>query len=148
MKYFFLYVSNHINYKIMLPTIDGHFWVVRNGKILDTDFAEYSMIKKFHNLTGNMVYKEADDLTQTLMIIKFRRALNEVGLCEDDYVELKKGIYNGKVVANNCYYNSLLVMKEGDELKFGSMGWKKKNGDGIWWEYGGEDWKGIKAFLK
>ena len=132
----------------MLPVIDGHFWVVRNGKILDTDFAEYGMIRKYHNLTGNMVYKEADDFTQTLMVLKFRKALNKFGMCEDDYIRFKKCMCAGKAVFRSCYYNSLMVMKEGDELKFGSMGWNKKDGSGVWWEFGGEDWKGIKAFLK
>ena len=98
----------------MLPVIDGHFWVERNGKILDTDFAEYGIIRKYHNLTGGMVYKEADNLTQALMILKFKKALNNVGLAEDDYLLLKKCMYDGKAVMNECYYNSLLVMEEGD----------------------------------
>ena len=132
----------------MLPVIDGHFWVERNGKILDTHFPYYDMIKMYHGCCGEMMYHEADDFTQKLMITRFKRELNKVGLCEDDYLHLKSVIYDGKAVMNECYYISLLAMKEGDRLVFGSLGWKKKDGSGVWWEYGGKDYKGIKAFLK
>lgn len=137
---------NHLD--LMLPVIDGHFWVESNGKILDTNFPYYDMIKMCHNLKGEMMYKEADAFTQELMLIKFRKALNKVGLDEKEYLTLKTAMHDGKAVMNECYYNSLLAMKEGDRLVFGSLGWKKRDGSGVWWEYGGEDWKGIKAFLK
>ena len=132
----------------MLPIIDGHFWIVRDGNILDTYFDEYDIVKKIHNLTGNMVYKEADAFTQALMVLKFRKSLEKCGINEDKYVALKREVGMNEPRPNDCYFNCLLVMKEGDELKFGSMGWKKSDGSGIWWEFGGEDWTGIKSFLK
>ena len=55
---------------IGFPTIDGHFWIERDGKIVDIEFKEYDLIKTIHNLADGMVYKEADTLTQTVMIEK------------------------------------------------------------------------------
>ena len=55
---------------IGFPTIDGHFWIERDGKIVDIEFKEYDFIKTIHNLADGMVYKEADTLTQTVMIEK------------------------------------------------------------------------------
>ena len=47
-----------------------------------------------------------------------------------------------------CFQNALLEYQEGDVLKFGSMGWRKKDGSGVWWEFGGEDWTGVSSFIK
>ena len=30
---------------IGFPTIDGHFWIERDGKIVDIEFKEYDLIK-------------------------------------------------------------------------------------------------------
>jgi hypothetical protein len=132
----------------LLPTIDGHFWIERDGKIVDTYFKGYDYVKKVNNLTGEMVYKEADDTTQKIMIMMFRKSLAKAGMSEDEYVALKKLLGMNKPAEDDCYFNCLLELKEGDMLKFGSMGWNKKNGSGVWWEYGGEDWSGVSAFLK
>ena len=130
---------------IPLPTIDGHFWIERNGKIIDSDFKEYDYIKHYHNCGGEMKYKEADSLTQLIIIKIFKRSLSSMGFDYDTYKKISAGepqkIYY-------CYQNCLLILQDGDVLKFGSMGWKKNNSSKIWWLFGGEDWVGAKSFLK
>ena len=37
---------------IGFPTIDGHFWIERDGKIVDIEFKEYDFIKSIHNLAA------------------------------------------------------------------------------------------------
>ena len=132
----------------LLPIIDGHFWIERDGKIVDTYFKGYDYVKKVNNLTGEMVYKEADDTTQKIMIMMFRKSLAKAGFTIRRYVAFKKLLGMNKPMEDDCYFNCLLELKEGDMLKFGSMGWNKKDGSGVWWEYGGEDWSGVSAFLK
>ena len=41
---------------------------LRDGEIVDIEFKGYDFIKKYHTLADGMVYKEADILTQTVMI--------------------------------------------------------------------------------
>ena len=130
---------------IAFPTIDGHFWIERNGKIIDIEFNEYNDIKKYRGCKGGMVHKEADDMTQAVMIKIYDKCLTSVGLNMAKFkaFSVRKGI---KPQFQMCYQNCLLEMKEGDVLKFGSMGWKRS--DGVWWEYGGENYKGVKSFIK
>jgi hypothetical protein len=132
----------------MFPTIDGHFWIVRHGRIIDTDFKEYGWIKKVNGCRGEMIYKEADENTQKIMIKLFMKCLENVGLTMETFKQMSVK-HKREPRFNSCFQNCLLAYREGDELKFGSMGWKKKNKkDGIWWEYGGEDLEGVRAFLK
>lgn len=134
------------------PTMDGHFWVVRDGKIIDIDFQEYNMIRRIRNCKNKVVYLEADEITQRLMIATHLKiisntlggtpatAINVLG----SYCEIK-GI---EPECYNCLVNSIMeIHKNGGELKFGSMGWEQKSG-GVFYEFGGVDFKGIKAFLK
>jgi hypothetical protein len=130
------------------PTIDGHFWVERDGKILDDDFKEHEYIKHVNKCSGGKMYKEADALTQKVIISMFNRALtSHIG----DYQQfrdfsIKMGIT--KPIFQCCFQNSVMRLKDGDVLKFGSMGWKRNNSAEIYYEFGGDDWVGAKRFLK
>jgi hypothetical protein len=130
------------------PSIDGHFWIEINGEIIDNYFKEYDFVKSYNNCSGDMIYKEADKLTQTIIIEMFKRSLTSMGLNYETFIQLchRHNIHLAKV--DNCYQNCLLFLEEGDILKFGSMGWKRKIGPEIHWEYGGKDWVGAKTFLK
>ena len=51
-----------------LPHIDGHFWIVRDGKIVDPYFKEYDLLVKFHNgKKGSFIHKPADNMTQLVI---------------------------------------------------------------------------------
>ena len=39
--------------------MDGHFWIVRNGEIIDPYFEEYDMVKVINKLEG-----EFDSMTE------------------------------------------------------------------------------------
>jgi hypothetical protein len=128
------------------PTIDGHFWIVRNGEILDIEFQEYSYIKKVRNCDDGMVYKEADAVTQMCMINIWEKCLTSQGLDKYSFKYKVPSGYFPQMCC--CFQNCMMMWEKGDVLKFGSMGWKKKNRTDTWWEFGGENYIGVKAFLK
>lgn len=136
---------------ILFPIIDGHFWVERDGKIIDPYFQEYDFIKKFQNLTGDIVYLEAEQLTQKLINTKFNKILDELFGTEaykkfrDGSIECKRP----KAIFGGCYQNSVIeIANNGGILKFGSMGWKRKSKAGIHYEFGGEGWKFHQFLMK
>ena len=132
---------------IQFPTIDGHFWLERNGKVVDIEFKDYDYIKKYHNCDDGMVYKQADTNTQLIMTRIFEKCMKSMGEDKASYRILCKNMGIGAMF-RCCFQNCMLAFQEGDLIRFGSMGWNKRNGSGVWWEFGGEDWKGVKAFLK
>jgi hypothetical protein len=132
---------------ISFPAFDGHFWVERDGVIIDTEFKEYDLIKKAHKAKDGMVYKEADATTQKIMIAIMMKVLEKNNLTVETFHALSVFCGMLKPMFRCCIQNSLIALAEGGELKFGSMGWEKPNGK-IWWEFGGEDWTGVGKFLK
>jgi hypothetical protein len=124
------------------PTIDGHFWLVRDGKIIDTYFDNYDYIKRVQGCNNKQVYLPASPLVQTVIKRKFSEVDESNDITKQD-IQLA---FNGKPMPHCCWQNSKMFMKDGDELVFGSMGWHKKSG-GIHYEFGGEDWT-VKQFLK
>jgi hypothetical protein len=53
---------------------DGHYWVERNGKIIDIDFPEYQLIKVMKGCKGKCQYKEAPMDVQKVFIKSIRTA--------------------------------------------------------------------------
>ena len=130
-----------------IPKIDGHFWVVRDGKIIDPHFKEYDLIRSIHK-GKKFIYHPADAMTQRMMI-----AINEKVIKKDyatisefvaDYIKIS----GEEPVCNFCLFNALIeIEKNGGELVFGSWGVERKDGSKHW-EFGGEDYKGVSAFFK
>ena len=139
----------------MYPTIDAHFWIVRDGEIIDNDFPEYDLIRKIHGCEPETkVYKEAPDKTQEIMIEIFKEDTLHLFKCKKWETAIKQIMFITKLAGiskpqfNHCFQNSIIEQYcNGGELRFGSMGFKKTNGD-TWWEYGGEDYKTIRQFRK
>lgn len=136
------------------PTIDAHFWVERDGVIIDPYFKEYNYVKKVWGLGNEQVHLEADLPTQNIMIEIHKRILKRnVGGADfqeamKNLIDLAKKFQMDTPRANECWNNVLLeVYKNGGEIKFGSMGWKCKNSNKVFYEYGGVDWK-VKDFMK
>jgi hypothetical protein len=126
----------------MYPVIDGHFWVERDGKVIDPYFEEYDKIKKFWGCVGDAVYQPADDLTQQVILRKFEKILTvkQTGISMKTMGGLKR--------AYDCWGNaSLEIVENGGTIVFGSMGWKKKKTGTIHYEFGGDGWK-VHQFLK
>ena len=128
---------------------DGHFWVVRDGKVIDPYFKEYDAVKRLFGCNGEQVFLPASDAIQKVMlkkiitpIVKQIRSLKENGgdaavaevLTEPEY--------------RRCAGNALIeAYKNGGRVVFGSMGWKRNNNKGIHYEFGGENWT-IHHFLQ
>lgn len=140
--------------QLLTPIIDAHFWVERDEKIIDWDFENYNYIKRVNNCEGNKVYYEAPIETQMIMIELCYRMSNKTlqsnnENCAIKMKELYKKIGFDDREPDMCFSNCIIEIAEnGGELRFGSMGWKKKNSNDIWWEYGGENYKMFKDFIK
>jgi len=117
------------------PNFDGHFWVERNGEIIDPYFKEYDMYKSRWNCVGEVIHLPASDLVQKVMIKKFK-TVDEIMDVDDEFFLMffrEPGI-------GQCFQKSRLeILKNGGKLVFGSMGWKISSG-GIHYEFGGENW--------
>jgi hypothetical protein len=142
---------------IEFPTTDGHFWVVRDGIIIDTIFAEYKTICRVRNAdVKTLSYLPAPEMTQKLMINMYKKVLTNVfgemtfeEQCKEFFAitKLMKGDLSPSYL--NCFQNCLLeINQRGGELVFGSLGFKLKGKEGYWYEFGGADYKTIKQFLK
>ena len=124
--------------------LDGHFWVVQNGKIIDPYFKEYDQCKSFWKCGGERIYLPADDLIQKVMKVKYIDSALTIMNTNRTMWEMR--VYGG-VQPNSCNINAILeVMKNGGEIVFGSMGWEKNDGSGVHYEFGGENWT-IAKFL-
>lgn len=136
------------------PSIDGHFWVVRNGEIIDFDFDFYDYCRKVNKCVDKTPHHlEADANTQMIMIGMYKKITQKV-FGESNWDECARmmvlmldrmGVKSPQ--AEQCWQNAVReVVKNGGEIKFGSLGWAKKDGS-IHWEYGGETYKSVKQFL-
>jgi len=124
--------------------MDGHFWVNFEGVIVDPYFKGYDIVKRINNLEGDRIYLPAPPLIQAVMKKRYI----------DDRIKLVKDLADKRLISlterreDCCNMNALLEwMANGGEIVFGSLGWKKKNSDEIWWEYGGVDYT-VADFLR
>jgi len=106
------------------PSIDGHLWVMRDGKIIDPHFKSYNIICMIRGVdVKKQVHIPASDIIQKVIIKKWTDFLEHICLKDWDNK------------ADYCFINAIAEQqKNGGELVFGSMGW------GDWIEYGGIDW--------
>lgn len=143
--------------KMDFPIIDGHFWVERDGKIIDPHFPSYNMICKLRKCDSKAPksYIPAPEITQTLIKDMFMKILKNV-LGEksqeeifSEFMVLTKLYIGLKPVVNRCFQNCIIEIAErGGTLVFGSMGFKYKNKDGYFYEFGGENYTTVKQFIK
>ena len=127
---------------IQIPIIDGHYWIVRDGKIIDPYLKLYDLIKMKNGLTDEIVYVEAPQLIQSVLIKK-------IHIFEDIVSEMPMDACAGWIPRFNCCVQNALIDRKlnGGKLVFGSMGWKKQDGKGVHYEFGGLDWT-VRQFLK
>ena len=149
------------------PTIDGHFWVVRDGKIIDPVFNGYKYVCKVHDAdVTTLSHIPAPMMTQKIMINIFTKVMENVlwsdncfdkvyncfdkgDNCFDKFYKMSMITKNSTPEWNRCWQNCLIeIYENGGEIVFGSLGFKYKNKEGFWYEYGGEDYKTIKDFIK
>jgi hypothetical protein len=133
--------------KLELPCVDGHFWIERDGKIIDPFFPKYDAIVSINGCDKNkQVWVEASPEIQREAIAEYTayyRQETEIG--EDkpfsEAVErilaLSKLMNAPPIRAYNCFMNAMIEYNlRGGRLVFGSMGWERK-GKSTWYEFGG-----------
>ena len=132
-----------------LITMDAHFWVVRNGEIVDTYFEEYDMIKRANGVNPNepVIHCPASPEIQEMLISFIRQTLiDEFGSMED-FALANEMFFDGEARQGHCQINSFYeAFKRGGQIVMGSWGFKKQGK--MWWEYGGKDWDTPMAFVK
>lgn len=133
-----------------VPSFDGHFWVERDGKVIDPYFKEYDFIKMFNGLEGDCIRVEASAHIQSSIIDLFIGCLRKYCKTDNVFKECFE-IMNDKKIPlryGNCFINAVKEIGEnGGVLKFGSLGWKKKKSNKVFYEYGGVNWT-KNQFLK
>jgi hypothetical protein len=130
-----------------IPKLDGHFWVMRDGKVIDPHFKEYDFIKAVHKGV-KYVYQPADAMTQRMMIAIHQKVVKQeyatIGEFVADYIKIS----GEEPVCAFCLFNALIEIEtNGGELVFGSWGVERKDGSKFW-EFGGDGWTGVSAFFK
>jgi len=112
-----------------LNLADIHFWVERNGMIIDPEFIAWeNMVKKINNLEGKKIYQSLNDKETIKKYLKYQISIFDVRTMN---------ILKDQPMNRQCYINSLNeIKKNGGKLKVGKLGWKIRNKDDIWWEYG------------
>jgi hypothetical protein len=135
----------------LFPSIDAHFWVERDGEIIDPDFKEFDIIGSVWDCdTKDKKYIPAPEMTQKIMIEQYYRVL-KYRMKIDNIDEVIQKFYIGSKRRefpryNCCFQNAIIeIAKNGGKLVFGSMGFKKYEG-GYHYEWGGEDYKTIGDF--
>ncbi len=155
----------------MMPTIDAHYWVERDGKIIDPDFPEDDeYIRVFQNTTREKKYHEAPEIVQKVFIAIGEKSLDTelrkmtmmgkdgfVALAESDWETFMKPLTaekREKLLAEyeprfgSCMLNAYKEAKiNGGRIVFGSQGYVKKRG-GVHWEFGNPEWDKVAQFKK
>jgi hypothetical protein len=126
------------------PTIDAHFWVERDGKIIDPEFSkDDAFIRSFNNTTKEKKYHEAPEIVQKVFCAILTKHMSIFDAKE--LVDLCK-TYTPAFA--QCHLNAFIEWKKnGGRLVFGSQGYVKKSG-GVWWEYGNPEWTKVSQFKK
>ena len=109
-------------------TIDGHCWVVRDGKIIDPHFQTYNHICMIRGVNVNkQVWIPAQETVQNVFLTKWTEFVEYV-------LEVSEELNDWENKPDYCFINAILEQKKnGGTLVFGSMGW------GDWIEYGHND---------
>jgi hypothetical protein len=123
-------------YGTMKHLNDIHFWVVLDNEIVDPYFPIYDGIKSFQGLEGNPVYEEFPVEVQKKLWAYHWKKIVKPALKTNSVKEIKKIVE--KPISSLCMLNAYCYRtyhKKG-RIAVGRMGWKKKNSNEIFWEYG------------
>ena len=123
--------------------IKGHFWIERDGNIIDYDFPEYENGKLSNMCYGDKQYKRATKARRSAMK---RLAINEKfqelkAMKESPENSLDRIMYEELVkshpIMDHCATNVCIEkLERGGTIIYGDMGWKTKlERSDIYWEY-------------
>jgi len=154
-----------------LPSIDGHFWVERDGEIVDWTYEKFNEhLSELYGCSDFLTMRlEAPPETSKIIIEIFKkRAMT--ALNTTSWEDTVKHFYDNFIeyrtpTQGRCFENCIIeIYKNGGELKFGSWGLEifhegtdeddgavcpcgKCDGIDEHWEYGGYAYKTVSDFL-
>jgi len=132
-----------------LVFMDAHFWVMRNGEVVDTYFEEYDMIKRANGVNPNepVIHCPASPEIQEMLISFIRHTFIDAFGSMEEFAVGNEMFFDGEARQGHCQINSFYeAFKRGGQIVMGSWGFKKQGK--MWWEYGGKDWDTPMAFVK
>lgn len=148
-----------------LPSVDGHFWIERDGKIIDWVFIPFNeKLSEYYGASDRAIYLKAPEDTQKILIELYkRRAMKALGTTTwKDTLQMfyEKHPEHHQPKQACCFENCMIELyKNGGELRFGSWGLllEDRNSqkcpcgkcDGVreHWEFGGASYKTSRDFL-
>lgn len=121
-----------------MTIIKGHFWIVRDGKIIDPHFKEYDDIKKFWNCEGRPQYRlESKEVRRKVknQFIKEKKKILKLIVDNPDKTDWETLCDTG-VVFGRCAWNVIYEQYlRGGQIAYGDMGWRIKNSNEIHYEF-------------
>ncbi len=128
--------------------MDGHFWVERDGKIIDSTPAEKEFMQAAHywEITQEREYLPANFIVQKIMKLSCTADViftynKETGSSATTLAEVFENSPIQTPQAQKCFKNAFYEQwKNGGTVVFGSMGYKAHWTTNIFWEYGGIDY--------
>ena len=120
---------------------DGHYWVMRDGKIIDPMFKFYNEVKRQWGCNGEIVYLPASPLIQSVFK---KKQLEKITMAEECGFYTNRWTNTQGFCDINAYHEQ---KKNGGEIVFGSMGWKRTSDNSIHYEFGGENYT-VAQFMK
>jgi len=121
----------------------GHFWIVRDGEIIDPVFPEHKHIQRVNRTTNQVCRIPASEAVQRVMTaIHLKKVQEHIG---DNAGEFFWRVM-GRPCFGQCFMNCLMEQsRNGGEIVFGSLGWVREDGS-RYYEYGGENFKIVADF--
>lgn len=134
-------------------TINGHYWVERDGVIIDPYFPNYDDFKKFHKIKKNKknkrVYVEATNPITKQTALKFleNRLLKPFG---DRRKAVDLMLMCGYTPEPRCcQFNAVIeAERNGGVIKFGSVGMESDDKTKTIWIYGNKNYDTLADFAK
>ena len=127
-----------------MSTVDGHAWCEnKDGEVVfDPSFGEYKFIKMVNKLEGEKQYEIVPEMSGKVMecikihIKDFKKTSKALGKPMSFENIMKMFLKYPKFGC--CFLNAYSYKFANPEVKLmvGKMGWKKKNSEEIFWEYG------------
>ena len=125
-------------------TMAGHFWVVRDGRVIDPKFSEHRQIQRQNRLQDVSCHLPAPVMTQKVMMASHIRASKKV--FGENYATEFQRLFENRSHFGMCFFNAVMEQhRNGGEIVFGSMGWLRDD-DTEYFEYGGRDFQVVADF--
>jgi hypothetical protein len=137
-----------------LPQTHGYFWVERDNEIIDYDFPQYHRLRMKFGATDIHCYLRAPPKVEEAMIRLFRRVTMRAFDCDTWDDMMVEFLLVAKMTGNadgptfhRCWTNAIQeVYHNGGQIRFGSMGFKRKDGTYHWY-YADDQCKDMADYL-